>query len=87
MQTTRIPNIQRVSAEDDISIAVLIPCFNEEVAIPKVVTDFRNSLPTARIYVYDNNSTDETQRVAAESGAIVCSEELQGAGIDQKTAG
>ncbi len=61
-------------------IAVLIPCFNEEAAIAGVVGDFHRVLPSAVIYVYDNNSTDNTRRVAASAGAIVRSEHLQGKG-------
>ncbi len=52
-------------------IAVLIPCFNEEVAIAKVVGDFRAVLPQAAIYVYDNNSTDRTVDAARGAGAVV----------------
>ena len=59
---------------------MLIPCYNEEVAIPKVVTDFRAVLPNAAIYVYDNNSHDRTAQVAAQAGAIVARETLQGKG-------
>jgi len=62
------------------TIAVLIPCFNEEVAIGKVVRDFRAALPQADIYVYDNNSTDRTSAVAAAAGAICRQEPLQGKG-------
>ena len=62
------------------SIAVLIPCYNEEVAIGKVVSDFRAALPDAAIYVYDNNSTDRTLEVAAAAGAICRTESLQGKG-------
>jgi hypothetical protein len=61
-------------------IAVLIPCYNEEVAIGKVVSDFRGALPTADVYVYDNNSTDRTAEVARTAGAIVRTETLQGKG-------
>lgn len=61
-------------------IAVLIPCYNEEVAIAKVVSDFRKQLPDADIYVYDNNSSDNTAAVAAEAGAIVRHEFRQGKG-------
>src|SRR5580658_153135 len=60
------------------SAAVMIPCFNEETAIGKVVTDFRAALPDAVIYVYDNNSTDRTIAVARAAGAVVRSEPLQG---------
>lgn len=61
-------------------IAVLIPCCNEEVAIPKVVADFRAALPDAVVYVYDNNSRDDTVAVARAAGAIVRREALQGKG-------
>lgn len=61
-------------------IAVLIPCYNEEAAIAKVVGDFRRTIPEAQIYVYDNNSRDRTIEVAREAGAIVRSEPLQGKG-------
>jgi len=61
-------------------IAVLIPCFNEEVAVPAVVRDFALALPEARIYVYDNNSTDHTVEVAKAAGAIVRKQDLQGKG-------
>lgn len=61
-------------------IAVLIPCYNEAVAIPAVVRDFAAALPQARIYVYDNNSKDRTAEVAHHAGAIVRRQELQGKG-------
>ena len=61
-------------------IAVLVPCYNEEAAIGRVVADFRAALPAAKIYVYDNNSRDLTMQVAAAAGAIVRSEPLQGKG-------
>lgn len=61
-------------------IAVLIPCYNEQVAIPEVVRGFRSVLKNADIYVYDNNSTDLTREVALEAGAIVRTERLQGKG-------
>jgi len=61
-------------------IAVLVPCFNEEVAIAKVVADFRAALPEATIYVYDNNSTDATVEVARRAGAAVGRERHQGKG-------
>ncbi|MDR3424852.1 MAG: glycosyltransferase family 2 protein [Alphaproteobacteria bacterium] len=60
--------------------AVLIPCYNEEITIAKVVADFRRVLPDAAIYVYDNNSRDRTVDVAKQAGAIVRSEPLQGKG-------
>ena len=62
------------------TVAVLIPCHNEEVAIGKVVRDFRSALPDAWIYVYDNNSKDRTAEVARDAGAIVRRETLQGKG-------
>ena len=61
-------------------IAVLVPCFNEETAIPRVVHDFREALPQATIYVYDNNSTDRTAEVARAAGAQVRREAHQGKG-------
>jgi glycosyltransferase involved in cell wall biosynthesis len=61
-------------------IAVLVPCYNEEAAIGKVVADFRAALPDAGIYVYDNNSTDRTVEAATEAGAIVRRELHQGKG-------
>ncbi len=61
-------------------IAILIPCFNESVTIRKVVTDWKRELPEASIYVYDNNSTDSTDRIAKEAGAIVAYEYRQGKG-------
>lgn len=64
----------------DPSIAVIIPCYNESIAIGKVVSDLRASLPAAAIYVYDNNSTDDTARVATEAGAIVRTERRRGKG-------
>lgn len=62
------------------TIAVLIPCYNEEAAIAKVVTDFRRALPGAAIYVYDNNSRDRTAEIARAAGAIVRTELLPGKG-------
>lgn len=61
-------------------IAVLLPCYNEEAAISATVAGFRSALPGAIIYVYDNNSRDRTREVAAEAGAIVRTERLQGKG-------
>ena len=61
-------------------IAVLVPCFNEEAAIATVVEDFREALPLADLYVYDNNSRDRTAVVAREAGANVRSERRQGKG-------
>ena len=61
-------------------VAILIPCYNEEQTISKVITDFKRELPHASIYVYDNNSKDRTSEVAREHGAIVRFEPRQGKG-------
>ena len=61
-------------------IAVLIPCYNESKTIEKVVKDFKTVLPTAYIYVYDNNSSDGTDKIAQNAGAIVKYERRQGKG-------
>lgn len=61
-------------------IAVLIPCYNESKTIKKVVSDYKKVLPEADIYVYDNNSSDGTDKIASESGAIVRYERKQGKG-------
>lgn len=62
------------------TIAVLIPCYNEAATIAKVVQDFRRVLPQAVIYVYDNNSSDQTAQIAEQAGAIVRHEYAQGKG-------
>lgn len=64
----------------DLEIAVLVPCFNEAAAIGKVVRDFRAALPAATVYVYDNNSTDDTAAIAAAAGAEVRRETRRGKG-------
>lgn len=64
----------------NITVAVLVPCYNEEAAIASVVRDFREALPAATIYVYDNNSSDNTVQVARDAGAVVYTEPLQGKG-------
>lgn len=64
----------------EVRIAVLVPCYNEEAAVATVVADFRKSLPTARIFVYDNNSSDRTAEVARAAGAEVRTERRQGKG-------
>ena len=61
-------------------IAVLIPCYNEAQTVSKVVADWKQALPEATVYVYDNNSTDETARLAGEAGAVVRPEYMQGKG-------
>ncbi len=65
---------------DRYDVAILVPCFNEERAIAKVVADFRAALPAATVYVYDNNSTDRTVAAAKEAGAVVRRETHQGKG-------
>lgn len=61
-------------------VAVLVPCCNEELTIGKVVADFKRTLPTATVYVYDNNSKDRTIELARAAGAVVRSQPLQGKG-------
>lgn len=73
--TTPVPPRPRAAR-----LAVLIPCYNEEVAIPGVVRGFRAALPGAAIHVYDNNSRDGTRAAAAAAGAVVRTEPLQGKG-------
>jgi len=62
------------------TVAVLLPCYNEEIAIAELVRAFRSALPQATVYVYDNNSTDQTMARAAEAGAVVRREPMQGKG-------
>lgn len=66
--------------KDDKKIAVLIPCYNESKTIEKVVKDYKKALPEADIYVYDNNSSDGTDKIAEKAGAIVKYEYKQGKG-------
>jgi glycosyltransferase involved in cell wall biosynthesis len=89
LQTPRYINIVQIACYsintpmptiDTLKIAVLVPCYNEEAAIASVVRNFRSVLPAASIYVYDNNSSDNTARVAGDAGAIVRTEVLQGKG-------
>jgi glycosyltransferase involved in cell wall biosynthesis len=84
-KTTNVSTLMTDGPERDaqisaLSVAVILPCYNEETAIARVVTDFRMALPGAKVYVYDNNSKDRTSEVAAAAGAIVCKEPLQGKG-------
>lgn len=70
-----------VSADlNALEIAVILPCYNEAIAIGETVAQFRNALPNATVYVFDNNSTDGSIQAAQEAGAIVRSEPLQGKG-------
>ncbi|MGJ8588635.1 MAG: glycosyltransferase family 2 protein [Yoonia sp.] len=71
---------RRVELTSDVKVAVLIPCYNEAKPIGTVVADFRAALPDADIYVYDNNSTDNTAEIARAAGAIVRIETQQGKG-------
>lgn len=64
----------------DLRVAAIVPCFNEAIAIDKVVSDLRDAVPGMDIYVYDNNSTDDTARIAHEAGAIVRHERAKGKG-------
>lgn len=67
-------------SKDNKKIAVLIPCYNESKTIEKVVKDYKKALPDADIYVYDNNSSDDTDKIAKKAGAIVEYEYRQGKG-------
>ena len=70
-----------VLGDDEVDkIAVLIPCYNEAQTIEKVVTDWKKELPEAVVYVYDNNSSDDTAKIAAAAGAVVRHEPMQGKG-------
>jgi len=78
------PDVRKAPAYNDRlerhRVAVLVPCFNEQASIAKVVKDFRAALPEAAIYVYDNNSTDRTAELARAAGALVHREMHQGKG-------
>jgi glycosyltransferase involved in cell wall biosynthesis len=80
----RAPELERRSVDGFLSettrVAVLIPCFNEATGVAAVVAGFKAALPSAKIYVFDNNSTDQTISVAAAAGALVRKESLQGKG-------
>jgi glycosyltransferase involved in cell wall biosynthesis len=70
----------KAGAAHPVTVAILVPCYNEEITIGKVVADFRAALPDATIYVYDNNSRDNTIDVAQRAGAVVRKELRQGKG-------
>jgi len=74
------------AAADMPSIAVVIPCFNEAITVGKVCDDFRRELPTATVFVYDNNSTDDTASIARDHGAVVRFEPRQGKGNAMRQA-
>jgi glycosyltransferase involved in cell wall biosynthesis len=69
-----------VQPTPQVRIAVLLPCYNEEAAIAQTIAGFVQALPTATVYVFDNNSSDRTRDVAREAGAIVRTEKMQGKG-------
>lgn len=71
---------QAVRVPEGARVAVLVPCFNEEPTVGKVIDDFRRALPAAEIYVFDNRSDDATARIAREKGAIVVPEPRRGKG-------
>lgn len=75
MQSSYVRKVNRMC-----KVAVLIPCYNESVTIKKVIEDYKKVLPEADIYVYDNNSTDSTDKIAKQAGAIVKYEYRQGKG-------
>ena len=72
--------MEAIRKNEEARVAVLIPCYNEEMTIGKVIDDFRRALPTADLYVFDNNSTDATASIARQRNAIVCQEPRQGKG-------
>ena len=80
MRASTNPIIHPVNLVNDLEVAVIIPCYNEATTIGGVVEKFKAFLPHGRIYVYDNNSSDLTCRMAQDSGASVRREELQGKG-------
>ena len=80
ISASRTPTAGERVGATDLRVAVLIPCYNEEVTIAGVVRKFREQLPTADIYVFDNNSADRTAAEAARVGAIVVREQRQGKG-------
>lgn len=69
-----------INKEVNMKVAVLIPCYNEELTVSKVVSDFKLALPNADVYVYDNNSSDKTYSYAIDAGAITRKESRQGKG-------
>ncbi len=74
------PAVFDAEAAGDLRIAAIVPCYNEEAAIAKVVADLHASVPTMEIYVYDNNSTDRTAEIAKQAGALVRHEPRRGKG-------
>ena len=84
MTTPASPATRKVKTGDGLTpeprIAVLVPCYNEVLTIGRVVRQFRETLPTAAIYVFDNNSSDGTVAEADRAGAVVFHEQRQGKG-------
>lgn len=80
MEKTALNMPPEVKTDTYSNVAVLVPCFNEELTISKVVNDFKNALPGAQIWVFDNNSTDRTSTLAKEAGAVVVPSSRQGKG-------
>ena len=80
LHTLPVRDADRLSRPTSLSIAVLIPCYNEELAVAEVIAGFRASLPDATMLVYDNNSSDHTRQIAGRAGAVVRNESLQGKG-------
>ena len=80
MTATRSERPAGAGQRTDLDVAVIVPCYNEEAAIGRVVTDLRAALPEATVYVYDNSSTDRTALLAAEAGAVVRREGRKGKG-------
>jgi glycosyltransferase involved in cell wall biosynthesis len=76
-----VVNADDAAARQNHRVAVLVPCYNEAAAIAKVVADFKAALPDATIYVFDNNSTDDTAAIARAAGAVVRKEMRQGKGF------
>jgi glycosyltransferase involved in cell wall biosynthesis len=77
---TKVNAIGLTASKPNATVAVLIPCYNEALTVAKVVSDFKRVLPRADIYVYDNNSNDDTRMLAREAGAVIRRETLQGKG-------
>jgi glycosyltransferase involved in cell wall biosynthesis len=80
-KSTARSSAEKISRRGQYKVAVLVPYYNEQAAIAKVVRDFRAALPDAAIFVFDNNSTDKTAAVARDAGAEVFREKHQGKGF------
>src|SRR5918992_2398283 len=80
VDATGAPSQSQARRCNEPEVAVLIPCYNEALSIAAVVRDFRAHLPNARVYVYDNGSSDQTAELAALAGAILRTEPTRGKG-------